>query len=663
MFATKVPKSPSSPSSDATTEKQALINGITEDSNKWLLEIRHGRSKGKTLDSPEVSKALKNLNDGIACIMVVGLKLSEKFQLGNKLCAQVCCEGNLLDDMISFCHKNRKKLPNISQAELNVWGFFMNGTIFSPDISKKLSAAKDLLIYAKDVLDVLYDSYTTSKLNNFQKSAVDYISATTHNMCTFCDVTTTSVRAAGFLPIYLKYLESDVVKNDFTVSVPFLAAASDIMNENDASMAGSRADVEFMMCGIEESIQCKSGQFNGWFAFELAKIIGNLAIFDSNKKILVEYGVLRPLNKLAKQTEEIEQLTATKTLAHLAFDDDNKKTFISDEKTDIVTTLFNLAKSSSIPSVRESARGVLWTLSEQLHSSKKYAEIAGEFFQKKSKGHVMISYSREQRPLLLRVKDEITKAGFTVWMDIEQMRDNVYDRMAEAIQNASVVLISMSYSYQRSEYCRREAAYASSLKKARIPLLVDPEYVAEGWLALMTAGDYHYDFVKKPFEMKTEELIRELERKCFKDQGDTKDGSNKQDIPPQQTPVASSHGQPSYSLPRPSSHGQPTYSIPPIKERDPVQNKKSGKRWKKFAKLDKEQVITWLEKHHLPREVFESYRAKDIVFLAQMKEEAPEVFYKHVMKISKTKNKIEALQLAADFTRALEHLKIPDDGK
>lgn len=67
----------------------------------------------------------------------------------------------------------------------------------------------------------------------------------------------------------------------------------------------------------------------------------------------------------------------------------------------------------------------------------------------------MISYSREQRPLLLRIKQAITEAGFSVWMDIEQMRENVYDRMAEAIQEASVVLISMSYSYQRSEYCRR----------------------------------------------------------------------------------------------------------------------------------------------------------------------------------------------------------------
>ena len=68
-------------------------------------------------------------------------------------------------------------------------------------------------------------------------------------------------------------------------------------------------------------------------------------------------------------------IAATRTLAQLAFDDDNKKTFVSDEETDVVSTLFDLAKSSPFQVVRESAKGVLWTLSEHLHSSKKYADL------------------------------------------------------------------------------------------------------------------------------------------------------------------------------------------------------------------------------------------------------------------------------------------------
>lgn len=97
-----------------------------------------------------------------------------------------------------------------------------------------------------------------------------------------------------------------------------------------------------------------------------------------------------------------------------------------------------------------------------------------------------------------------------------------------------------------------EAAYASSLKRARIPLLVDPGYTAEGWLALMTAGDYHYDFVRKPFETKIVELIKELERRCLKGQGEVTDGVVKQKVVSQQSSQAvSSQG---YSS-APCAHG------------------------------------------------------------------------------------------------------------
>ncbi|XP_052708079.1 uncharacterized protein LOC128183203 isoform X2 [Crassostrea angulata] len=596
-----------------------LQDRITGKITGLLSAVRDGRSKGKSLDSPEVCEPLQELANEIGHIMLSELKLSEKFELGNKRCVDVLKEETLVDDMIDFCLQNKNTLSPISDEEKVMWTFFMAGTIFSSDLSRKLSKSK-LLEYGKDILEATHDSYESKWPTLSRGSILGLISHTTHNMCTFCDVTITDVRAAGYLPVFLKYLESDVVKNDLRLRIPILAAASDVMNEHDASMAGSRDDVEYMICGIEEAIRCVSGQFNGWFAFELAK-------------------------------------TATKTLAHLAFDDENKKTFVSDTQTDVVTTLFDLARSSRYPDVRGSAKGVLWTLSEQLHSSTKYADLVQELFGKKTKGHVMISYSREQRPLLLRIKQAITEAGFSVWMDIEQMRENVYDRMAEAIQDASVVLISMSYSYQRSEYCRREAAYASSLKKDRIPLLVDPGFTADGWLALMTAGDYHYDFVRKPFETKIVELIKELERRCVKSPGDTTDGVSKQVDSTQQSPHAvSSHGLPGYNVP--SAHGQIYSSSPLTHAKESVQCKKHSKRWKKFSKLNQEQFMVWLEKQHLPRDIFESYRAKDIVFFAQMKEESPDNYYKHVMKLSKTKNKVEAFKMAADFTKSLEHLKI-----
>ena len=65
-----------------------------------------------------------------------------------------------------------------------------------------------------------------------------------------------------------------------------------------------------------------------------------------------------------------------------------------------------------------------------------------------------------------------------------------------------------------------EAAYASNLKRSRIPLLVETNFKPDSWLALMTAGDYHYDFVNKPFESKVQELIQALRRRISSEQAD-----------------------------------------------------------------------------------------------------------------------------------------------
>lgn len=166
MFSVKVPKdaqTPPSASTGAIDKKQKLIQGYIEDNERLLSEIRQSKSEGKSLDSDEISNAIRKLASGVGGVMSTGLKLSEKFQLGSKLCANVCKEGSLFDDMIALCLKNRKKLPRISIPEVNVWEFFMNGTIFSSDMPMKLSAAKDLLTYAKDALDSIYHLFITKK--------------------------------------------------------------------------------------------------------------------------------------------------------------------------------------------------------------------------------------------------------------------------------------------------------------------------------------------------------------------------------------------------------------------------------------------------------------------------------------------------------------------
>lgn len=160
MFSTKPSgrKSPSKKKTSIEDKKMTLQNRITVKINGCLSDVREGRSKGKSLDSPEVCEPLRELANEIGFIMAQELKLSEKFELGDKLCTDVLKEETLVDDMIDFCLQNINKLSPISSEEEVTWTFFMNGTIFSSDLSRKLSKSK-LLEYGKDILEATHDSY------------------------------------------------------------------------------------------------------------------------------------------------------------------------------------------------------------------------------------------------------------------------------------------------------------------------------------------------------------------------------------------------------------------------------------------------------------------------------------------------------------------------
>ena len=66
---------------------------------------------------------------------------------------------------------------------------------------------------------------------------------------------------------------------------------------------------------------------------------------------------------------------------------------------------------------------------------------------------------------MLKLRDMLLAHGFQVWMDVDQMsdRDNIFDSMAAAVEQASVVVVCICQEYVQSENCRLECQYVSSL--------------------------------------------------------------------------------------------------------------------------------------------------------------------------------------------------------
>nr|KAG5685962.1 hypothetical protein BaRGS_021385 [Batillaria attramentaria] len=130
-----------------------------------------------------------------------------------------------------------------------------------------------------------------------------------------------------------------------------------------------------------------------------------------------------------------------------------------------------------------------------------------------TEGHVMISYQWTYQKTVLKIRDELKKRNFRVWLDVDHMTGNIMDAMAAAVDGATAVLMCVSSSYKDSKNCRAEIEYAYTQQKPIVPLLMEADYRPTGWLGIMLGNKLYFDFSGKyPFKAKMEELVRELER-------------------------------------------------------------------------------------------------------------------------------------------------------
>ncbi|XP_072027841.1 uncharacterized protein [Amphiura filiformis] len=85
---------------------------------------------------------------------------------------------------------------------------------------------------------------------------------------------------------------------------------------------------------------------------------------------------------------------------------------------------------------------------------------------KQGRPHVMISYSWGQRKecqkRMITLRDQLQTAGFQVWLDVDEMRGNMDDRMAEAVDGAFVILLCFSKDYQKSGSCKKRPSMQST---------------------------------------------------------------------------------------------------------------------------------------------------------------------------------------------------------
>ena len=255
-------------------------------------------------------------------------------------------------------------------------------------------------------------------------------------------------------------------------------------NTNHLILADKRL-LTFIITLLDEAWQSKDRRSSGYSVKELAEGLRHLAIKDLNKNILGQNGVVPVLISVIKTSKEDEEKgCATRALWMLAFDDSNKEAIRQKEEgaMDILQQL----QHSENPQVQRAAAGALRELEGKTVRHSERIESTGN--------HVMISYQWDSQKVLVELKNRLRASGYRVWMDLEQIGGSTLDAMAKAVENSSVVLVCVSERYKESPNCRAEAKYAFQLRKEIIPLMMQRNYMPDGWLGIIVGEKFRHDF-------------------------------------------------------------------------------------------------------------------------------------------------------------------------
>jgi len=105
----------------------------------------------------------------------------------------------------------------------------------------------------------------------------------------------------------------------------------------------------------------------------------------------------------------------------------------------------------------------------------------------------MISYNWSSQQSVLKIKNNLEKAGYKVWLDLDQMHGSTLEAMASAVEGSTVVCICATRKYKNSPNCRAEAEYAFKLRRNVIPLIMEKGYDPDGWLGFIIGSKLWVD--------------------------------------------------------------------------------------------------------------------------------------------------------------------------
>ncbi|XP_062585822.1 uncharacterized protein LOC134247482, partial [Saccostrea cucullata] len=306
----------------------------------------------------------------------------------------------------------------------------------------------------------------------------------------------------GTTEVMLKFATWKDLTYEMLKVMSLLTLAHIVEEEDNDKLIDETGAIESCIKYITKALKNSKRRHLGFTPQEVMDGLSKLAVNDKNKKKIIEAGALPVFLEMLKGEHTEEQAITARAIWNLSFDKEVCQQIV--EYPEMIERLESLTNSQD-KIVAKNVSGALFVLKGENDVSKRPKSA------KKNKGHVFISYSWNEKEIVMKIRERLKKEGVEVWIDVERMGGSTLSAMAEAVENAALVLICMSEKYKESPNCRLEAEYTFQLRKEYIPLMVQKRYRPDGWLGMILGAKLYFDFSGKyPFEKPWNGLMKEL---------------------------------------------------------------------------------------------------------------------------------------------------------
>ncbi|CAF1501347.1 unnamed protein product [Rotaria sordida] len=126
--------------------------------------------------------------------------------------------------------------------------------------------------------------------------------------------------------------------------------------------------------------------------------------------------------------------------------------------------------------------------------------------------HIMISYNQATASdVCLKIYNDLKAKHYNVWFDKVNLHGSILDGMGEAVDNSYILLLCLNNGYSNSDYCIKEAKYATEKRISVIPCIMEEGFRPLGGLGIIKGDLKHIEFFNEDkFDESLEQLINEI---------------------------------------------------------------------------------------------------------------------------------------------------------